>query len=81
MKRFQAFRLDAANQSLWHGEARVDLTPKAFWCAALPLSDVERRAIEERSKRANGTRRGRAPVGITGTQLYGRYASTDSTGP
>ena len=30
MKRFQSFRLDTENQFLWHGEARVDLTPKAF---------------------------------------------------
>ena len=30
MRRFQSFRLDTANQCLWHGEARADLTPKAF---------------------------------------------------
>jgi DNA-binding winged helix-turn-helix (wHTH) protein len=30
MRRFQAFRLDTVNQCLWHGEARVELTPKAF---------------------------------------------------
>jgi len=30
MKRFQSFRLDTENQFLWHREARVDLTPKAF---------------------------------------------------
>jgi len=30
MRRFQSFRLDTANQCLWHGEARTDLTPKAF---------------------------------------------------
>jgi DNA-binding winged helix-turn-helix (wHTH) protein len=30
MTRFQSFRLDSTNQCLWHGEARVDLTPKAF---------------------------------------------------
>ncbi|MBV9612754.1 MAG: AAA family ATPase [Acidobacteriaceae bacterium] len=30
MRRFQSFRLDTANQCLWHGEARVELTPKAF---------------------------------------------------
>ncbi len=30
MKRFQSFRLDIANQCLWHGDVRVALTPKAF---------------------------------------------------
>jgi TolB-like protein/DNA-binding winged helix-turn-helix (wHTH) protein/Flp pilus assembly protein TadD len=30
MKVFQSFRLDSANQCLWHGEARVQITPKAF---------------------------------------------------
>jgi predicted ATPase len=30
MKRFQSFRLDTANQCLWHGETRADLTPKGF---------------------------------------------------
>src|SRR4029077_5384635 len=30
MRRFASFRLDTANQCLWHGEARVALTPKAF---------------------------------------------------
>jgi DNA-binding winged helix-turn-helix (wHTH) protein/tetratricopeptide (TPR) repeat protein len=30
LKRFQSFRLDTANQCLWHGEARANLTPKAF---------------------------------------------------
>ena len=30
MRRFQSFRLDTANQCLWRGEARVELTPKAF---------------------------------------------------
>ncbi len=30
MIRFGSFRLDTANQCLWHGEARVALTPKAF---------------------------------------------------
>jgi len=30
MKRFLSFRLDTANQCLWHGEAPADLTPKAF---------------------------------------------------
>src|SRR5258708_40044517 len=30
MRRFQSFRVDTANQCLWHGEARADLTPKAF---------------------------------------------------
>ncbi len=30
MSRFGSFRLDTANQCLWHGEARVSLTPKAF---------------------------------------------------
>ena len=30
MRRFQSFRLDTANQCLWNGEARADLTPKAF---------------------------------------------------
>ena len=30
MRMFQSFRLDTANQCLWHGEARADLTPKAF---------------------------------------------------
>jgi len=30
MKSFQPFRLDSANQCLWHGEARVQITPKAF---------------------------------------------------
>jgi predicted ATPase len=30
MKTFQNFRLDTANQCLWHGGSRVDLTPKAF---------------------------------------------------
>ncbi len=30
MKRFQLFRLDTANQCLWRGEVRADLTPKAF---------------------------------------------------
>src|SRR5258708_4047676 len=30
MRRFGSFRLDTANQCLWHGEARVSLTPKAF---------------------------------------------------
>ena len=29
MKKFQSFRLDTANQCLWHGDARADLTPKA----------------------------------------------------
>ena len=30
MRRFHTFRLDTANQCLWHREARADLTPKAF---------------------------------------------------
>src|SRR4029077_8574507 len=30
MKVFQSFRLDPANQCLWHGENRVTLAPKAF---------------------------------------------------
>lgn len=30
MKRFQSFELDTANQCLWHGKDRVDLTPRAF---------------------------------------------------
>ena len=30
MKVFQSFRLDPANQCLWHGEQRVLLAPKAF---------------------------------------------------
>jgi len=30
MRSFGSFRLDTANQCLWHGEARVALTPKAF---------------------------------------------------
>src|SRR5271157_237916 len=30
MKGFKSFRLDTANQRLWRGEARADLTPKAF---------------------------------------------------
>jgi predicted ATPase/DNA-binding winged helix-turn-helix (wHTH) protein len=30
MRRFGSFRLDTVNQCLWHGEARVALTPKAF---------------------------------------------------
>ncbi|HWY22574.1 MAG TPA: AAA family ATPase [Candidatus Acidoferrum sp.] len=30
MRRFGSFRLDRANQRLWHGEAKVSLTPKAF---------------------------------------------------
>jgi len=30
MKSFQSFRLDAANHSLWRGEERVAITPKAF---------------------------------------------------
>src|SRR4030088_233139 len=30
MRRFQSFRLDAANQCLWNGETRADLAPKAF---------------------------------------------------
>src|SRR5208283_4857269 len=30
MKRFQSFRLDTANQCLWDGDVRADLTPKAF---------------------------------------------------
>ena len=30
MKAFQSFRLDSANQCLWHGGARVQITPKAF---------------------------------------------------
>lgn len=30
MRRFLSFRLDTANQCLWHGEAPADLTPKAF---------------------------------------------------
>ena len=30
MRRFKSFRLDTANQCLWHGEARADLAPKAF---------------------------------------------------
>ena len=30
MRRFNSFRLDAANQCLWDGEARVDLAPKVF---------------------------------------------------
>ena len=30
MRRFQSFRLDTANQCLWHDETRTDLTPKAF---------------------------------------------------
>src|SRR6266851_7839956 len=30
MRRFGSFRLDTANQCLWHGEARAALTPKAF---------------------------------------------------
>ena len=30
MRRFGSFRLDTANQCVWHGEARVALTPRAF---------------------------------------------------
>ena len=30
MKAFQSFRLDSANQCLWRGEERVQITPKAF---------------------------------------------------
>src|SRR3954453_23845785 len=30
MRRFKSFRIDSANQCLWGGEARVELTPKAF---------------------------------------------------
>lgn len=30
IKNFDSFRLDTTNQCLWHGEARADLTPKAF---------------------------------------------------
>lgn len=30
MRRFHSFRLDTANQCVWHGEARVYLTPKGF---------------------------------------------------
>jgi DNA-binding winged helix-turn-helix (wHTH) protein len=30
MKLFRSFRLDPANQCLWHGEQRVLLPPKAF---------------------------------------------------
>jgi TolB-like protein/DNA-binding winged helix-turn-helix (wHTH) protein/Tfp pilus assembly protein PilF len=30
MKSFQSFRLDAANQCLWRGDERVQITPKAF---------------------------------------------------
>jgi DNA-binding winged helix-turn-helix (wHTH) protein/tetratricopeptide (TPR) repeat protein len=30
MKRFESFRIDTANQCLWHGEVRADLAPKAF---------------------------------------------------
>jgi DNA-binding winged helix-turn-helix (wHTH) protein/tetratricopeptide (TPR) repeat protein len=30
MRTFQSFRLDTANQCLWHGKDRADLTPKAF---------------------------------------------------
>ena len=30
MIEFPPFRLDIADQSLWHGEQRVALTPKAF---------------------------------------------------
>src|SRR6202011_1203781 len=30
MKSFQSFRLDAAEHSLWRGEKRVQITPKAF---------------------------------------------------
>jgi len=30
MKKFQNFRLDTANQCLWHSGSRADLTPKAF---------------------------------------------------
>jgi len=30
MRTFHSFRLDTANQCLWHGENRAGLTPKAF---------------------------------------------------
>src|ERR1700687_4080924 len=30
MRRFGSFRLDTTNHGLWHGEARVALTPRAF---------------------------------------------------
>src|SRR6266404_769163 len=30
MKSFQSFRLDTANQCLWHGEERVPIPPKAY---------------------------------------------------
>jgi DNA-binding winged helix-turn-helix (wHTH) protein len=30
MKRFRSFCLDSANECLWRGKARVELTPKAF---------------------------------------------------
>jgi TolB-like protein/DNA-binding winged helix-turn-helix (wHTH) protein/Flp pilus assembly protein TadD len=30
MKSFQSFRLDTANQCLWHGQERVPIAPKAF---------------------------------------------------
>jgi len=30
MKQFRSFRLDVVNHCLWHGEARVPFTPKAF---------------------------------------------------
>src|SRR5258706_2810565 len=31
MKSFQSFRLDTANQCLWHGEERVPIPPKAYY--------------------------------------------------
>jgi DNA-binding winged helix-turn-helix (wHTH) protein len=43
MRRFQSFRLDAANQCLWNGEARADLAPKAF--------DVLRYLVEHAGRR------------------------------
>src|ERR1700746_3787750 len=30
MKAFQSFRLDSANQTLWRGDCRIPLAPKAF---------------------------------------------------
>src|ERR1700730_9434862 len=30
MKSFQSFRLDTANQCLWHGQERVPIPPKAY---------------------------------------------------
>jgi DNA-binding winged helix-turn-helix (wHTH) protein len=47
MRRFESFRIDTANQCLWRGEARVELTPKAFGVLRYLVEHVGRLVTQE----------------------------------